>query len=746
VLKRLLVAAVVLAAFPATADVRKSSQPRLQRPRPATGAWSQGTAPPPSGGSAPVCFSVLGGLTPCVLDVEYFGGPVLSNVKVYAVFWSSGVSAEIADGMGDFYRTLTNSEWMDWLTEYSTTLDADAGTHRGEPGTQQTIGRGTFAGSRTLGKLSKAYPNCLDAPALTCLQDTDIQAELDWQIAQGRLPVPDANTLYMVHFPSTVRVVLGIDDSCMDFCAYHNAYASTDENRVGQWVYYAVLPDLGSNGCETQCGSGTTFQSTCSAASHELAESVTDSNVAGPLVNYPLAWYDVGSENQGEIADICEPQDDAVAENGLTGCDASDAGCYTLQKLFSRRLWNAEPAEQPNVAACVARRFDVDDYSIALTPNTLFLRPGAPASVPILTLLTSGNAQPLTLSISGLSPGLHASLDTTSLNVGELANLVISADAETMGVDGVVVVLATGTTSHSAALLVQANDWSLSLSPAEGFVGPGTSQVYTVAGQVTSGDAEPVTLSPTVSGLPAGVTASFNTLMLTPGASTALLTLSASEDVQPDAGVVFAVTAESVSRVGSAIATLQVDALPRVVITRPGPGATVNGVTTVQVTATAAPTSTVARVAVAVDGNPPFAQGTSSTVDWDTRGLSNGTHALQATAVDADGVSNSTSVDVTVTNAFDSFTLTVTPGSVALPPGGSATLLLATAALGVPETITLSVTGLPKGVDASFPSEVLAGETATLTLLAPSGTAPASSTGRVLGTSPRVTPSLPPSR
>jgi hypothetical protein len=71
-------------------------------------------------GNAPVCLSQTGRVIPCVVDLEYFGGPVLPNVKVYAVFWSAGVSEEITTGIGPFYRTITNSEYVDWLTEYST--------------------------------------------------------------------------------------------------------------------------------------------------------------------------------------------------------------------------------------------------------------------------------------------------------------------------------------------------------------------------------------------------------------------------------------------------------------------------------------------------------------------------------------------------------------------------------------------------------------------------------------------------
>ncbi|MGW3078274.1 M4 family metallopeptidase [Kitasatospora sp. NPDC001132] len=69
------------------------------------------------------------------------------------------------------------------------------------------------------------------------------------------------------------------------------------------------------------------------------------------------------------------------------------------------------------------------------------------------------------------------------------------------------------------------NDFSLTLGPASGSVQPGATTTSTVATAVTSGTAQSVTL--TASGLPAGVTASFNPSSVQAGSSSTL-TLSAS--------------------------------------------------------------------------------------------------------------------------------------------------------------------------------------------------------------------------
>jgi len=738
--RRWLLAVLLVASLPAPAEVIHIARPRLQPLRPAEGSGLIHSA-----GTVPECTGNGGAPIPCAVSMVYFGGSALSNVKVYAVFWTGAVSSEIRLGMGDFYRTLTDSEWMDWLTEYSTDILVQAGNDQGQPGTGQLIGRGTFAGSYTLTTLSRSYPSC-PAPdqALTCVTDAEIANELDVQIGNQTLPAPDANTLYMVHFPATVRISDPGAVSCQQYCAYHSVF----QNTARQDVFYAVLPDFGANGCQRGCGLGTTFQNTCSGASHEIAESITDAEVGlATAENFPLAWYDDEQVSQGEIGDMCNQDQDTVGTDGLTGCDAGTTGCYTLQQLFSHLVWNADPTGQPNVPACVSTRHDADDYSLALSPNSATVVLGdAPVSIPIVTAVTGGSALPLLLSVTGAPAGVVASIDAPSITAGATTHLSLFADAGTPPVqDGLVVVRATATTVHSAALLVQVvvptNDWSLALSPAQRTLFPGTTQTFTVSGQVTAGAAEAVTLDAAVPGLPSGVTASFGPASLVPGASTATLTLTASPSASGAAPASFTVHGTSASAPGGHLATgqVQVDTLPSVAFTSPAAGATLSGTTSLSVTAAAGANTSLGSLTFAVDGAAPLATGTAQTVSWDTRTVPNGSHLVQVTVVDADGGQSTASVQVTVSNVIDDFTLSVSPPSQALAAGGSVTYSATTGvAAGNAETVTLAVSGLPSGVQGTFaPPTVTAGNTSVLTLTAPAGTAAAASTSfTVLGTSP----------
>ena len=228
-----------------------------------------------------------------------YGGPVLGNAKVVAVLWGPDVDPAVRDKIGAFYSAVVTSPYFGWLGEYDTA--------------SQKIGKGTLAGEATL------------APhgARKTLSDAQIERELAAQIKSGKLPAPDADTVFMIHFPPGVRITMGGSSSCQSggFCGYHSAF-----RRGGRRVAYAVLPDMGAgSGCDTGCGAGATpFDVVTSVASHELVEAVTDPEVGlARGLAAPLAWYD---EKNGEIGDIC---------NGKSGKLRARGATYTVQKQWS---------------------------------------------------------------------------------------------------------------------------------------------------------------------------------------------------------------------------------------------------------------------------------------------------------------------------------------------------------------------------------------------------------------------------
>ena len=224
----------------------------------------------------------------------YYGGPVLSKIRVVSVIWGPDVKSPTVKNIGPFLAGIVNSTYVDQLQQYATNL---AGVS-GHVGTHQAIRRGTFRGQFKITPVHTAVN----------LTDRAVQAELRTQIAAGHLPAADQNTLYMVYFPSYVTITAGKDVSCATFAAYHSASPAT----VGGNIFYGVMPD---------CGLG--FAALTISSSHEFAEALTDAiPTPGSHPAYPQAW---NTKNGYEIADLCE---------GTRSSLTVGAKRYAVQQVF----------------------------------------------------------------------------------------------------------------------------------------------------------------------------------------------------------------------------------------------------------------------------------------------------------------------------------------------------------------------------------------------------------------------------
>jgi len=248
--------------------------------------------------------------------MDYYGGPVVSNVDIRVVFWGAGVDGAVQANIGDFFTTIVGSPFIDLLRGYSTAgRVATAGANAGQPGSNQVIGHGSYGGAVTI------TPSvCNATPCL--VYDNQIQDELNAQIQSGVLPVPtdDAaghpNTAFLVYFPPGVTINSGTPaapgpTSCTVFLGYHNAGTTAD----GRDLLYGIVPDLGS--CNLgPYGEPTALDDVTLASSHELAEIIT--NPSGAKVatrdRSPQAWYSQQqsvssyygeSFDYGEVADVC---------------------------------------------------------------------------------------------------------------------------------------------------------------------------------------------------------------------------------------------------------------------------------------------------------------------------------------------------------------------------------------------------------------------------------------------------------
>jgi hypothetical protein len=286
-------------------------------------------------------LSVTGGPDP---RLAYFGGPIIANVIVVAVDWTSSVDPVMSAYLPDFYTSIVGpgSPYFSWLAEYGTV--GLKGASDGDLGSNQPLGFGTFD---TTG--SGPGGTYVISPANTSmnLADSDVSTELVAQIAAGHLPAPtldalgNVNTLYMIDFPAgyTTSVEQGGTTvySCTGFCGYHNTviYDGADV------VPYGVLPDQSAaSACHTGCGSSKNYiNNSTSSHSHELVEALTDTavGIAGGGFGRPLAWYDATDTMGGESADLCNQIQYAIP------FASAPMGTYTVQEIWSN-----------NNGACIA--------------------------------------------------------------------------------------------------------------------------------------------------------------------------------------------------------------------------------------------------------------------------------------------------------------------------------------------------------------------------------------------------------
>jgi hypothetical protein len=215
-----------------------------------------------------------------VPSITYHGGPVLAHVEAegvyYGSYWGQGAGAQQGSDLNTYLQFITNSSYMDMLSEYG-------------------VGRGTLV------------DNGIADPGISAGQtvdDSQIRQMLLTNIGQGFLQAPDANRLYIVFTPPNVIVTSGSQSSARDFFGYHDSFISPSL-RV---IRYAVIVHPIGNG-DAQGLSD--FQTLTWVASHELAESATNPDNGG--------WFD--SRTNDEIADLCNSVNDAGVLNGyvITG-------------------------------------------------------------------------------------------------------------------------------------------------------------------------------------------------------------------------------------------------------------------------------------------------------------------------------------------------------------------------------------------------------------------------------------------
>ena len=168
-----------------------------------------------------------------------------------------------------------------------------------------------------------------------------------------------------------------------------------------------------------------------------------------------------------------------------------------------------------------------NDFSLSASPTSASVTSGSAATTTINTAVTSGAAQSVALSATGLPAGATATFTPTSVTAGSSSSLSIATAAGTTPGLYTVTITGTGTSAtHTTTFAVTVNapvtnDFSLSASPTSASVTSGSAATTTINTAVISGAAQSVALTAT-SGLPAGATATFTPTSVTAGSSSSL--------------------------------------------------------------------------------------------------------------------------------------------------------------------------------------------------------------------------------
>ena len=227
------------------------------------------------------------------------GGPVLAAPRLVPVFFANDdaqVKAKVSDFMA---RVGATAYWKATTSEYG-------------------VGPASAAAAVTL---AESAPDSVDEASIAKWLTDKLNA------GDPQLPAADANTLYVLFYPSNTTIsamsMRGTNTSCIDYGGYH-ADTALDARHGALPVAYAVIPRCGA------FGNLTGLDVITGPASHELVEAATDPYPSGaPAYNRiddnHRYWRTlVGG---GELGDMCESFSQVFVK--LPGLP------YTVQRTWS---------------------------------------------------------------------------------------------------------------------------------------------------------------------------------------------------------------------------------------------------------------------------------------------------------------------------------------------------------------------------------------------------------------------------
>jgi uncharacterized membrane protein len=181
------------------------------------------------------------------------------------------------------------------------------------------------------------------------------------------------------------------------------------------------------------------------------------------------------------------------------------------------------------------------DFSISVSPTSLTIPQGKSKTATVTITSINGFSQEVALSVSGAPAGVTTSFDPPSVTPpadGSITStLTVTVDKTVQpGTYTLTITGTSGTISHDTSLTLQvvSPDFSISVSPTSLTIQQGQSKTATVTVTSINSFSQPVSL--TVTGVPAGVTATFDKPTVTPppdGTVTSTLRITVGTTVEP---------------------------------------------------------------------------------------------------------------------------------------------------------------------------------------------------------------------
>jgi hypothetical protein len=358
------------------------------------------------------------------------GGPVLASPRIVPIFFSNDDPTEEAQIQAFVAAVGATSYWTTAVSEYG------------------------------VGPATATTPVELTETSTGQITDADIQTWLSGKLNSddAAFPAPDANTVYVIHYPSAVTIVEedpalgGTIESCQTFGGFHESL-TLDAAHDNMPIAFAVIPRCsnfdGLMGIDAVTG----------AESHELIEAATD-----PFPDTTPAWVETDEAHLywdlavggGEIGDMCAQDPEAFTK--FAGFP------YTVQRVWSNKsaLEGHDPCvpELPGEVYFNAAPVMNDTLSVSVEGQTIDL---TGVKIPVggtktidVDLFSDGpttgpwqvQAQDFN-ALMGMPANLELSLDKSSGENGQTLHLTITVKtAGQYGVEVFFLVVTQGQTTH----------------------------------------------------------------------------------------------------------------------------------------------------------------------------------------------------------------------------------------------------------------------------------------------------------